>query len=157
MGTYIYSQLKDTSEENILKQNKILHKLGVKIKKYNKVPYGAFVSRTQLQEDARYMNEDPEGLKQASHWPRPVQVKDLEGLFWNKIGLYCTKLSGGSSDKELTSALIVALYMRKNRHLFNYKECSDYTVTKVSGYFENDETAKKVIKATNKKLGLVYP
>jgi len=146
MGTYIYAVLKDTSEENIAKQNAILHKLGLKIKKYNGVPYGAFVSRAQLAEDARFMNEDPEGLKQAPHWKRPVQVKDLEGLFWNRIGQYCTKLSGGSSDKELSEALIVALYIRHNRRLFNIKECSDHTVTKVSEYFENPQVAKNTAK-----------
>jgi hypothetical protein len=146
MGTYIYAQLKDTSEENILKQNKILHKLGVETKEFNGVLYGAFVSRTQLEEDARYMNEESEGLKQAPHWQRPITVKMLERVFWNKIGLFCTKLSGGSTEEELSKALIVALYIRHNRSLFNIKACSNHTVTKVKEYFEDDDVAKAVAK-----------
>lgn len=153
----MYSQLRDTSNENVERVNQELNKLGVKVKKYNGVPYGAFVTMRQIEEDARYMNEEPEGLKQAPDWPRPIKPEALQQVFWNKIGLFCLKLSGGRTDQELTIALVVALYMRKHRNLFNYKECSDYTITKVVSYFEDDEIAKKIITSTKKKLGLKYP
>jgi hypothetical protein len=144
MGTYIYAMLKDTSEENINKINDLLEAEGFKSNHYNGVRYGAFVTREQLEEDARFMNEDPEGLKQATHLQRPITVKWLEGLFWNKIGQYCTKLSS-SEEPQLREALLVAKFVAKHRSLFNLKECYDYTVKKVReylSYYDKDAKAK---------------
>lgn len=144
MGTYLYAQLKDTSDENVKRVNEMLRKRGFPNEVFNGVVCGAFVTREQLEEDARYMNEDPEGLKQATHWERPVTVKQLEGLFWNKIGQACYKLSGGN-DKTLAMALIVAKFLASHRNLFDLKECRNYTLAKVNSYIYDEEENNKLL------------
>ena len=133
MGTYIYAYLKDKSEENILKMNDILEKKGIKTEIHNGVKYGAFVSLAQLTEDTRFMNEDTEGLKQVPHWQRPITPERLQDMFWNKLGLYCVKLSGGK-DGSVEQAMIMAKFIRSHRSLFDLKECTNHTVEKVSSY-----------------------
>ena len=150
MGTYLYAQLKDTSENNIKKVNAMLKKRGFPTEYYNGVEYGAFVTREQLQEDARFMNETPEGLKQAPHWQRPVKVEDLEHLFWNKIGQACYKLSGGHDD-SVALAMIVAKFLATHRNLFDLKECSNHDVAKVRSYIYEQETHQKLLEEFKQK------
>ncbi len=100
MGTYIYARLKDKSEESIKKANKSIERKGYPTETYNGVLYGFFTSREQLVEDARFMNEEPEGLEQAPHWPRPVSVEQLQQLFWNEIGCGVIKISGCDDERQ---------------------------------------------------------
>ena len=100
MGTYIYARLKDKSEESIKKANKSIRRKGYPTETYNGVVYGFFVSKERLEEDARFMNEDPEGLQQAAHWPRPITIEQLQQLFWNEVGCGVIKISGCNEDDQ---------------------------------------------------------
>jgi len=54
MGTYTKLVLRNKSEEHIKAVNQSLHDIGIYKQEYfNKVPYGAFITREQLEEDAR--------------------------------------------------------------------------------------------------------
>ena len=47
-----------------------------------------------LQEEADYMNSDPEGLKQLTYWKRPITKEMLaENFFWYRYGDFTFKLS----------------------------------------------------------------
>ena len=101
MGTYLHARLKKTDEANIQKANESIQKAGYPITIYNDVPYGFFISRAQLEEDARFMNEDPEGRKQVPSWPRPVTAEMLTAdFFWLEIGCGCIKLSGCDHEQQ---------------------------------------------------------
>jgi hypothetical protein len=53
-----------------------------------------------LEEDARFMNEDAEGLNQATHWKRPITIDKLQELFWNEIGCGVIKISGCNDEQQ---------------------------------------------------------
>jgi hypothetical protein len=133
MGTYMYCQLKNTSESHIKDCNEQLRKLGFESKVFNGILYGAFVTREQLDEDSRFMNKDPEGLKQCPHFKRPITHVFLQEFFWNRIGLCCIKLSS-SEESELRQALIVAKWANKNNELINHKESNHYKPSEVKYY-----------------------
>lgn len=134
MGTYMYCQLKGTSDHHIEQCNNELEKLGFKTEIYEGIKYGAFTTHKRLEEDARFMNEDPEGLKQCPHFERPITPELLQQFFWNKIGRFCTKLSGGRSNEELNQALIVAKWAAKNKLLVDQIESSNHTPGIVKSY-----------------------
>lgn len=92
MGTYMNCQLKDISEENIKSVNDELTEAGYPTETYGDIKYGAFTTREQLEEDARWMNNDPEGLAQNTHFKRPITVSFLSKFCWNNIGMYQIKL-----------------------------------------------------------------
>jgi len=99
MGAYLRVLLKDKSEKNINTANNLLKKLGVEMENHNGVLYGLFTSQAMMEEDARFMNEDAEGLKQMPHWQRPVTVEMLSNSFY-EIGAFIIKISGGTNEWE---------------------------------------------------------
>jgi hypothetical protein len=134
MGTYMYCQLKNTEESHIKECNKEVEKLGFKPINYEGISYGPFLTTEALEQDARFLNEDPEGLKQVTHFKRPISIEFLQTFFWNKIGLYCIKLSGGSPKENLLQALIVAKWAAKNKHLIDQEKSSHHTPQIVRSY-----------------------
>lgn len=138
MGTYTNLALKDRSEKNILRVNAQLDKLGIwEQEVHNSVPYGAFTSRQQLREDARFMNEDPEGLKQCSHQPRPITANWLESFFWNKTGFLVVKLSGGTETDILLRLYSVTAYCLEN-NLIDEKESEYFRLEDIREYIDID-------------------
>ena len=137
MGTYCYLHLKDKSESNIKKVNNLLDKYGIWPKEvHNDVDYGAFTTREQLKEDARYMNEDPEGLKQAPGMQRPISFRELESLFWNGIGTCVIKLSGGT-ENDVLKRLLHVVYFCSDRKLINTQVSRDYTPKAIKEYLND--------------------
>lgn len=124
MGTYFKVKLKDKSEANIKSINSDLEKLGYETPTFNNVKYGAFTTREQLKEDARFMNEDKEGLKQSPHLKRPITPDFLEQFIWNNIGYCQLKLSGGENG-TVKLALVVANWINDNKNKIDFKN-SDY-------------------------------
>jgi len=137
MGTYCYLHLKDKSEPNIKRVNRLLDRYGIwPVEVHNDVDYGAFTTREQLKEDARYMNEDPEGLKQAPGMQRPISFRELESLFWNGIGTCVIKLSGGTEDDVLKKLVNVTYYCSDNK-LIDTKLSRDYTPKAIKEYLND--------------------
>ena len=117
MGTYCKLSLIDKSDTFIKNVNKELHDKGIdRIIYYNDIPYGAFTTHEMLEEDARYMNEDPEGLKQSPDSKRPITVKWLSQFFWNEIGTYHLKISAAYAH-ELKKIIAIRNYCRDNNYL----------------------------------------
>lgn len=136
MGTYCYLHLKDKSEANIKRVNNLLDRYGIWPKEvHNNVDYGAFVTKEQLKEDARFMNEDPEGLKQAPGMSRPISLKDIESVFWNGRGTCVIKLSGGTEDDVLKKLLNV-VYFCSDRKLIDTEKSCDYLPKTIKEYME---------------------
>ena len=131
MGTYLTVVLKDKTEEHIKQVNQILEMRGFETEIHEGVKYGAFTTQEQLEEDVRFMNEEPEGLKQAPGMERPITAKDLGQIFWMKIGHCVFKLSGGEPPAE---ALIVANWAKDHKPLINTKESTNYGIAKVKSY-----------------------
>ncbi len=101
MGTYMYVRLKLKDENTVNKANESLNSFGFPCRVYNGVMFGFFNSRASLEEDARFMNEDPLGIKQCPHLGRPVTRETLEQFFWNEMACGVIKLSGGETDKDI--------------------------------------------------------
>jgi len=100
MGTYIYLKPKNTSEENLKRLNKEIEALGYASETHNGIVYGAFKTFESLSEDARFMNEEEEGLRQVPHIERPITPEYLsENFFWNKVGFYVEKISCYNDDR----------------------------------------------------------
>lgn len=137
MGTYMTCQLKGTTDSHIKQCNEELEKLGFPTNTYNGVKYGAFVTLEQLTEDARFMSEDPQGLKQCSHMRRPVQPVDLEkNFFWFKRGQFCQKLSSSSTD-ELKNAMIVAKWAARHKLMVDQSGSDHFDRTTIKQYMGN--------------------
>lgn len=134
MGTYMHVVLKNTGEENIKQVNSEIIVKGYEPEIYCGVTYGPFVTMEQLIEDARYMNEDPEGLKQCPHFERPIQPMYLSRNFpWLRLGGCQIKLSGGSDDLAKT-AMIIAEWIRENHDRINMRESDNYRTSFVLSY-----------------------
>ncbi len=137
MGTYMKVVLRDTREENIKKVNSQIIEAGYKPEIYEGITYGPFVTMEQLREDARFMNEDPEGLKQCPHFKRPITPEFLStNFFWLTLGHFHTKLSGSDrSDIEIFYNLLeVARWVRDNYDMIDIKESNNFWVAFVIKY-----------------------
>lgn len=91
MGTYTKIILKNQDEKEILRINREILSLGYR----DELRRGPFYAMKHCRADAKFMNTDPEGLKQMEHLQRPITPKKILGLgmFWIAIGLFCVKIS----------------------------------------------------------------
>jgi hypothetical protein len=75
-----------------------------------------FIHEKFLQEEANYMNTDPEGLLQLPHFPRPITVSTLaSNFFWFRIGEFTYKLSGSPTAVEARDAVAVCKWIIKTK------------------------------------------
>ncbi|QEC74730.1 hypothetical protein [Mucilaginibacter ginsenosidivorax] len=111
--------------------------------------YGAntgnkFNSWQYLQEEADYINHDPEGKKQLPDWERPITKEALHrNFFWLRMGEFSFKLSGGGTADEARDAVAVCKWLMQTKCKFIDKLCSEnYTAKTVKEYlnylFEED-------------------
>ena len=136
MGTYMMVVLKDTNEEHIKKVNSEINAMGYEPETFEGIEYGAFVTMAQLTEDARYMNEDPEGLTQCPHFKRPVKPMYLSNNFpWLQLGCVQIKLSA-SEKEQLEIAMIIAEWVRNNNDLIDRRASDNYRVSFVLTYLD---------------------
>lgn len=112
MGTYIYARLKNKDEETIERANRSAQKAGIPTPTYKGILYGFFTSRAMLEEDARFMNEDEEGLTQLPHFKRPITPEMLtKSFFWYEIGCGVIKITG-CDDKRQKEVDLVRKWLR---------------------------------------------
>ena len=79
-----------------------------------------------LQEEADYMNSDPEGLKQLTYWKRPITKEMLaDNFFWYRYGEFTFKLSGCTSSDEARDEVAICKWVIKTKYKFLNKEKSD--------------------------------
>lgn len=126
--------------------------------------YGAnnsekFNSWRYLQEEADYMNNDPEGKKQVPHWKRPITKECLhKNCFWLRMGEFHLKISGGPTAEEAIDAVAVSKWIvRTKGRYINKKECSNYTIKIVKEYLndtlmEGGYDIKKIWKFPSKNI-----
>lgn len=119
MGTYCRIVLKaSVPDAQVEEINAALYQQGFPIEIHNGVPYGAFHTEAMIQEDVRYMNEDPEGLKQAIGWKRPITVEYLEqNWMFTRRRQFCMKFGGGDEDDSMIR--VVSSWARQNRELID--------------------------------------
>lgn len=89
-----------------------------------------------LQEDADFMNTDPEGLAQIPEWKRPITPERLSNnFFWLKHGEFHFKLSGGPTADEAQEAIAVAKWIAATeRKYINSKASDSYDLETVKQY-----------------------
>jgi hypothetical protein len=77
-------------------------------------------------EDLRFMNNDPEGLKQMSQQPRPIKAESLE-VFGMIVGQYRAKISC-PSESEVVEMKAIAAWLKSDPSNIDYinKEESEY-------------------------------
>lgn len=69
-----------------------------------------------LQEEADYLNTDPEGLLQLPHFSRPITVSTLANNFlWFRMGEFTCNLSGSPTVVEATDAVAVCKWIIKTK------------------------------------------
>jgi len=126
MGTYCKIALKDSVQESQIELiNQELETKGYLVDVHNGISYGAFFTQKMIQKDLRYMNEDPEGLKQVPHWTRPITAECLqENCFWIRHRQFCTKF--GSQDDE-RKILLVANWAACNKELIGDERSDNWT------------------------------
>ena len=92
-----------------------------------------------LQEEADYINNHPEGLKQLKDWPRPVTKEQLsENFFWYRHGEFSFKLSGSPTSDEARDAVAVCKWIIKtNREFIDQKKSSNYSSPIVREYLDH--------------------
>ena len=96
-----------------------------------------FISWNYLQEDADYMNNHPEGLKQAPHINRPITKEYLEqNFFWYRYATFSFKLSGGgsNSDEARDAVAISKWIIQTHRKYIDESKSSDYQSSIVKEY-----------------------
>ena len=99
MGTYTKLRLKNTANNFIKTANESLKKYGAKYEVFNNVEYGYFRTDEMIKEDCRFMNEDPEGLKQVPDKKRPITPDYFNSVFWMERGAFIIKISCVDSEE----------------------------------------------------------
>lgn len=127
MGTYAILRVKNQTESNLLAINKDLTNAGYPSETHENILYGPFVTKAQLTEDARFMNEDPEGLQQCPHFERPITPEFLGKFFWNEIGSFCIKVSA-INQEEIALAEIIFKYAYNNKSKFDWKRSENVSL-----------------------------
>jgi hypothetical protein len=88
-----------------------------------------FGTRQQLQEEANFLNHDPEGLTFFPGWKRPIAAKDLAATsFWLRVGEFSCKISGIEDPQEARNAVAVCKWIIATG--------STYISTRKSSYYE---------------------
>lgn len=98
MGTYSIIYLRNP--EMAKEVNELLkEKYNLEYEKYNGVDYGIFFTQEMFDEDLRFLNEDEEGIKNLTHYERPISKETYYlllfgiGNCFGDIGTFCVKIS----------------------------------------------------------------
>ncbi|MCJ8208129.1 hypothetical protein MUY27_00320 [Mucilaginibacter sp. RS28] len=98
----------------------------------------AFNTWAYLQEEADFMNTDPEGLRQLPDWKRPISKEQLsKNFFWLRFGEFAFKLSGGGSTAaEAQQAVAVSKWIaHTNARYIDKNKSEKFTTAIVASYF----------------------
>lgn len=92
-----------------------------------------------LQQEADYMNTNPEGLKQLPHWERPITPHRLSSnFFWLTHGEFHFKLSGEVTSDEARDAIAVAKWVAAtDKKYINSLASDNYDLDTVKQYINN--------------------
>ena len=114
MGTYTRVRLLDVSDAELA--NMFCSSLGHTREIHNEVLYGLFYSTDMLDEDVRFVNNDPDGLKQMPDIPRPMSKETFllqkfgNGCFGG-LGQWCVKISN-PTDTEKKEIEIIKRFIK---------------------------------------------
>ena len=103
-----------------------------------------FIHEKFLQEEADYLNTDPEGLRQLPHFQRPIAISTLHNnFFWYRIGVFHFKISGEPTTDEARDAIAVCKWIIKTKRAYIDTETSQNFSRKIvaeylSPLFEDD-------------------
>ena len=103
MGAYTRIVLKRAGFAE--KVNNRLKELGLVYPMHNGVEWGLFRTEKMEEEDIRFVNEDPEGLKQNPTHPRPVG-RDYFKNMGMKVGVWEVKISCPLEEEEKQIAVM---------------------------------------------------
>jgi len=100
MGTYTKLILRKKNQSK--KVNELLKKLGAEYETFEGVEYGMFFTQEMVNEDIRFMNEDPEGLDQNLNYERPISEEDYWKMVcnWREIATYKLKISCPNDEES---------------------------------------------------------
>lgn len=132
MGRYMTVVLKEECKnDNFIKQlNEEL------IKKYGATLYHKFNPWYLLQQEADYINKNPEGKKQLPDWKRPITAERLsKNFFWFTNGVFWIKLSGGTTSEEGRDAVAVCKWIiQTEQEYIDVGQSSNYDQETVAEY-----------------------
>lgn len=91
-----------------------------------------------LQEEADFMNHDPEGLRQIPDWKRPITPLQLHNnFFWLRVGELHIKLSACSDMDKARNAIAVCKWVIKTKGLYIKKAASSNHSKKIVAEYLN--------------------
>lgn len=125
------------------KKDRIIHKINdILYKHFGSTTEEPFYTTSAQRREIRYLNEDPEGLKQVSDWPRPITASILEKqAFWYRVGEFSLKLSGGSTSLDAMDAIAVCKWIQLTKgHYINARLSSHYDPTTIADYLKDQLT-----------------
>lgn len=98
-----------------------------------------FVTQQYVEQEADFINTDPEGLKQLPHWKRPVTAAQLSrNFFWYRIGEFSFKLSGCSGSDEARDAIAVCKWIQQTKGRYiELKASENYRPAVVREYLDH--------------------
>jgi hypothetical protein len=104
--------------------------------------YGAntgtkFRTWAYLQEEADFLNNHSEGIKQVTHIQRPITKEYLEqNFFWYNYATFSFKLSGGgsNSDESRDAVAICKWIIQTNRKYIDTIRSNDYQSAIIKQY-----------------------
>ena len=147
MGRYMTVVLKkEYKNDTFIKDlNKVL------TEKYGADEYPKFNPWYALKSEADYMNNDPEGKKQAPGWQRPITATQLsKNCFWLANGEFSLKLSGNPTLEEAKEAVAICKWLIDTENQFieidKSNNCDRDTVAEYLNYVfeEADYNLKEV-------------
>jgi len=122
MGRYMSVVLKEQhkTEEFIEKLNQTL------FDSFGANNGSPFPTRKYVQEEADFMNSDPEGLKQFPEWDRPISADRLiKNFFGFRIGEFHYKISSAGEAKRARSAIAICKWIIQTNSKFIDIEMSE--------------------------------
>lgn len=95
-----------------------------------------FNSWKYLQGEANYFNFDKDGLKEMTHFPRPITKKFLsDNFFWFRHGQYCEKISGEPDTLALLDILAVCKWISQtNGEFIDKNKSKNYDKKTIKNY-----------------------
>lgn len=132
MGRYIKVVLKRAYKNDlfILVLNEIL------IVQFGANDWQKFNPWYLLDEEAKFMNTTPEGIRQVPDWKRPITAEQLsENFFWFANGEFTMKISGEPTIEDAVDVISVAKWIaftkrkyidRKQSHDYDFKTLKQY-------------------------------
>jgi hypothetical protein len=119
MSTVAILSLLSNDDPSIQRVNQELSELGFNSEIYDDIRYGPFPCMDHLTSYSQWLNTDPIGQTEISHFERPITTDFLQSFPWYQIGCYYVTLNG-LSPQEISQYSIVYNFAFNHQDLFDW-------------------------------------